>query len=237
MRKFVASLLMLSAFDTFAQALLVDPTPYEGPAPAEQPGLLAPVPIVSSDLQVDIGFFIDSVQLDERIDYRCSDYVLLGHFLTDRFPSNYVGGFYMATVGNGKLCWLDAPYYDKESSWRTYAEFDVEADVCHHLTVRRSVDALTIVLDGDLVFSESPAWWQDKTWTYDSANGLIGIGREKNIDGPSVSYTQYSQWPGSISYYRENGVDLLASGKLTGGALFAENNCAERSSRHEPQQP
>lgn len=192
--------------------------------------MLSPVPVVTNNLIVEIGFYIDSSKVDSRILYRCDDYVASGHFLTDRFPSDFNGGFYMAVVGRGNLCWMDRPWYGRQSQWNTDVEFSVSADECHALRVERTQFALSIELDGVQVFYTSPDWWSSETWTYDGENGLIGIGREKNVGPQNLDATQFSQFPGSITYYRENGIDLLSVGSLTGGALFGTSPCDNSTS-------
>lgn len=226
MKKFGAAILLIMApAAAFSQALEIRPIPYEGPV-AEQPGMLSSVADITNDLVVEIGFYIDSSKVDPRIEYRCSNYVASGNFLVDRYPSNYEGGFYMAVVGNGNLCWMDRPWYGPQAQWSTDVEFAVTPDECHDLKVTRTQGRLTIELDGVEVFTSAPGWWASETWTYDSQNGTIGIGREKNVGPSRLDPTSTSQFPGSISYFRENGRDLLANGTLTGGAYFGSDPCA-----------
>ena len=224
MRTVAGFLLTLFTSIGFGQALEVTPIPFGG-QPTEQPGMLSPAPVITDNLVVEIGFYIDAAKVEDRLSYRCDNYVASGHFLADRYPSDYVGGYYMATIGNGNLCWMDRPYYRPDAQWTTDVELTVTPFVCHNLKVTRTPARLTIELDGNEVYSTAPGWWAEHTWTYDGQNGLVGIGREKNVGPEALDTYSYSQFPGTISYYRENGVDLLAAGTLTGGAFYGDDPC------------
>ncbi len=196
--------------------LVLSVDPLTGYAPNVPANGLRYYPSANQSVELELRFRADptKVNASAMVTYGCG-FTPSGWWLMDEYNINtYVGNRMITVSRSGDLCVVLRP--TQGGTWQTVLSSQVLLDGSENtLTLSQAGGVVYMTLNG-VTDNISPGF----PMSFTSGSNGIGVATETN--GYHNLYGNDS-WPGDITYMRDNGVDPLAIGSVTGSAQLIDN--------------